>query len=99
MRGALPDAEQRAHAELAHRLDVENLDADAELAQRRGAARELGRIEDVRRLVDEIAREHDAVARPPAGSLQARRAPATSATASVSRALLGPSSPSLRLVL
>ena len=61
VRGALPDAEQRAHAELAHRLDVENLDADAELAQGRGAAGELGRIEHVRRLVDEIARQHDAV--------------------------------------
>ena len=36
---ALPDAEQRAHAELAHRLLVENLDLDAELlsaAARRG---------------------------------------------------------------
>ena len=29
---ALADAEQRAHAELGHRLDVEDLDLDAELA-------------------------------------------------------------------
>ena len=33
LRRALADAEQRAHAELRHRLDVEHLDLDAELAQ------------------------------------------------------------------
>ena len=33
LRGALRDAEQRAHAELRHRLDVEHLDIDAELAR------------------------------------------------------------------
>jgi len=32
VRRALPDAEQRAHAELAHRFHVENVDRDAELA-------------------------------------------------------------------
>ena len=36
---ALPDAEQRVHAELLHRLDVEHLDGDAELLQTAGAAR------------------------------------------------------------
>ena len=46
---------------LLHRLDVEHLDLDAELAQRAGAARELDRIEHVGRLVDEIARHEHAV--------------------------------------
>ena len=41
-------------------LHVEDLDPDAELAQLRGAARELDRIENVGRLVDEVARQHDA---------------------------------------
>ena len=40
---------------------VEHLDLDAELAQRCGAAGEFRRIEDVRRLVDEIARENHTV--------------------------------------
>ena len=60
-RRALRDAEQRAHAELGHRLHVEDLDLDAELAQLRGALGEFLRIEDIRRLVDEVARDHDAV--------------------------------------
>ena len=59
-RRALADAEQRTHAELAQRPHVEHLDADAELAQRGRAARQFHRIEDVRRLVDEVAREHHA---------------------------------------
>ncbi len=45
------DAEQRAHAELGHRLLVEDLDLNAELAQLRRALGELFRIKDIRRLV------------------------------------------------
>ena len=60
-RRALRDAEQRAHAEFGHRLDVENLDLDAELAQLAGAAREFLGVEHVRRLVDEFARDDDAI--------------------------------------
>ena len=43
--GALADAEQRVHAELLHRRDVEHLDLDAELlqAERRGARIPPGR--------------------------------------------------------
>ncbi len=51
-----PTAEQRVHAELLHRRDVEHLDRDAELLQRGGAPRELGGIEHVGRLVDQVAR-------------------------------------------
>ena len=58
---SLPDAEQRAHAEFRERLLVQNLDRDAGLAQRRCAAREFFRVENIRRLVDEIARHHDAL--------------------------------------
>ena len=61
-RRALADAEQRVHAELLHRLDVEHLDVDAGLLQHGHAAGEFFRIEDVGRLVDEIARhQHAAV--------------------------------------
>jgi hypothetical protein len=60
MLGALPDADERVHAELFHLLDVEHLDADAEFLQIAGAAGEFFRVEHVRRLVDEIARDHDA---------------------------------------
>src|SRR5260370_1441999 len=59
--GALPDPEQRVHAELPHCRDVEHLDDDAELLQISRAARELLGIEHVRGLVGEIAREHDAI--------------------------------------
>ena len=60
-RRALGDPEQRAHPELGHRLDVENLDTDAKLAQLAGAAREFLGKKHVRRLVDEIARGDDAL--------------------------------------
>ena len=59
--GALRDAEQRAHAELAHLLLAEDLDLDAELLQRLGALGELLRPEHVGRLVDEIAGQDDAL--------------------------------------
>src|SRR5262249_56165332 len=67
VRRALADAEQRIHAELAHGLRVENLDGHAELAQIPGAAGKFLRIEDIRRLVDEVAGEHHALGqgRPP----------------------------------
>ena len=42
-------------------LHVEHVDADAELAQLRRAARELDREKNVRRLVDEIARQDHAL--------------------------------------
>ncbi len=61
LRRALGDAEQRAHAKFRHRLDVENLDVDAELAQLAGAAGEFLGKQHVRRLVDEFARDDDAV--------------------------------------
>src|SRR5262249_59538520 len=61
-RRAEADPQQRVHAELAHGLDVEHLDADTDLLQRADAARELLRIKDVARLVGEAARE----AHPPA---------------------------------
>ena len=66
---ALADAEQRVHAELLHRLDVEHLDRDAELLQRRGAAGEFLRIEHVGRLVDQVARH---ACTPSATGLRAR---------------------------
>ena len=58
---ALSDAEQRTHAELLHGRHIEYLDIDAELSQARRPAREFAGIEHVRRLVDEIARQHHAV--------------------------------------
>ena len=61
LRRALADAEQRAHAELGHRLDVEHLDLDADLLELAGAAREFDREKHVRRLVDEFARDDHAV--------------------------------------
>ena len=57
---ALPHAEQGIHAELLHRLDVEHLDRDAVLLQRGRAPGEFVRIEDVGRLVDEVARDDGA---------------------------------------
>ena len=60
-RRALADAEQRAHAEFGHRLDVEHVDIDAELPELAGAAREFDRIEHVRRFVDELARDDHAI--------------------------------------
>ena len=42
---------------------VENLDENAEFSQVRRAARELPRIKHIRRLVDEVARQHDAVSK------------------------------------
>jgi hypothetical protein len=61
--GAPSPARRRAArpCRASHRLDVEHLDLDAELAQLAGAAREFLRIEHVRRLVDEVARDDDAV--------------------------------------
>ena len=61
VRGALADAEQRAHAELHHRLVVEDLDLDAELGSAFARGGEFGRKEHVRRLVDEVAREKHAL--------------------------------------
>ena len=56
-----PDREQRVHPQFAHRLLVERLHVDAELLQRFGAIGELDGKEDVRRLVDQIAGQFDAV--------------------------------------
>ena len=61
MGGALTDAEQRAHAELAHRRYVKHFDPDPQLCQARGAAGEFAGEQHVRRLVDEVARQNDAV--------------------------------------
>ena len=59
-RRALADAEQRIHAELLHRLEVEHFDRDTEFLQRARAAREFLRIEDVGGLIDQIARQQHA---------------------------------------
>ena len=59
-RGSSADPEQGVHAELSHRLLVENVHLDSELVQRFGAIGEFGGKEDVRRLIDEIARKIDA---------------------------------------
>ena len=61
MCGALADTEQRSHAELLHGRHIKNLDKNAEFSQFRRAACELPRIKDVSRLVDEVARQDDAV--------------------------------------
>ncbi len=61
LRRTLSDAEQRAHSEFRHGLDVEYLDVDAELAELAGAARELHGIEYVRRLIHEFACHDDAI--------------------------------------
>ncbi len=61
LRRALRDTEQRAHSEFLHGLDVENLDVDTELAQLPGAARKFHGIENVGRLVDEVARGDDTI--------------------------------------
>ena len=57
------DREKRSHADRLEAGLVENLDLDAELAQRLAAAGEFLGIEHIRRLVHEIAREVDAVDR------------------------------------
>ena len=54
---ALADREEGAHANLAQCLLVQDLDLDPHLGEGLGAARELLRPEDVRRLVDEVAGE------------------------------------------
>ena len=56
-RRALPDAEQRVHAELLQRGHVEHLDRDAGFLERLRAAGEFLRVEDVGRLVDQVARQ------------------------------------------
>ncbi len=65
---ALADAQQRVHAELAHRLLVEDLDFDAMLSEACGALGEGFGKEDVGRLVDQSARQFDAL-----GEGEARR--------------------------
>ncbi len=62
---ALPHGKQRAHAELLQRLGPQQLHLHAELGQRLGARGELGGPEHVGGLVDEIARERDALAMRP----------------------------------
>src|SRR5207244_7435498 len=57
LRRALGDTEQGAHAELLHRLDVAHLDLAAALLELAGAARKFSRVQHVRRLVDEFARD------------------------------------------
>ena len=59
---ALADREQRAHAELLQRRLVQHFDRDPELFQARRAAGKLLGMEHVRRLVDEVPRQHDASA-------------------------------------
>src|SRR5690606_15626198 len=54
---ALAHAEKRGHAELLHLLLTQHLDLEAVLLQRLHALREAFRIDDVRRLVDEIPRQ------------------------------------------
>jgi hypothetical protein len=49
--------QKRAHAELGHGLDVEDLDVDTELSQFPGAAGKLLGIEHVRWLIDEVTGE------------------------------------------
>ena len=66
--GALADAEQRVHAELLHRLEVEHFDRDAGFFQRQRAAGEFFRIEHVGGFVHEVARQQHA-----AGDRLARR--------------------------
>ena len=53
----MPDAKQRTHTELLHGLVIEDIHLDAELRQLLGAFGETFGIEDVRRFVDEAARE------------------------------------------
>ena len=82
------------------RLLVENLDRDAGLAQGRCAAREFFRIENIRGLVDEIARHDDALGdRFALGPGLARRRDVVTSTPIVTLTLLARSSPSLVLVL
>ena len=58
--GALAHAEQRAHAELGHRGDIEHFDLEAEFGQLLDAVGVAFRVEDVRRFADEVAGEFDA---------------------------------------
>jgi hypothetical protein len=59
---ALADAQQAAHAQLPSRLFTEDLDLQAEGLERLDPFGELDRIEDVRRLGDQIAGEVDRLA-------------------------------------
>ncbi len=59
--GTATDGEDRAHAELLHGGDVEQLDLHAELGQHLHARAELFRIEDIGRLVGEVAGEMHAL--------------------------------------
>ena len=56
----LGNAQQRTHAELLHFLLGQDLDLDAERRQGLGTRGKFHRAEDVGRLVDKIAGEHDA---------------------------------------
>ena len=78
--GPWPTASSARMPSFSQRLLVENLDLDAELRERRGAVRELLGPEHVRRLVDEVAGDADALGEAVA-ALAALRAAAGSATA------------------
>src|SRR5271166_1192756 len=54
-RGPAAYAEQRVHAQLSHRLLIEDVHLDSEALQPLGAIGEFGGKEHVRRLVDEVA--------------------------------------------
>ena len=58
---SLTNAEKRAHAELFHVFDVEDLDLDAKLLEGFRFLRQLDRPQNIGRLVDEIASHVDAV--------------------------------------
>ena len=60
---ALPDGEQRAHAERLQLGLLQHLDLDAEVAQRLEPLGEVGGGQDVGRLVDEVAGEEHALGR------------------------------------
>src|SRR6202040_2258014 len=68
LRGALGNAEQRAHSQSLHSVDIEHFDADAELAQLAGAAGGFHTKKKGRRLIDKIARGDDALDDMRAGS-------------------------------
>jgi hypothetical protein len=61
VRTALADAEQRIHPELLHRRHVEDLDLDAELLQLQRALGRFVRVQNIRRLVDKVAGDEDAL--------------------------------------
>ena len=58
---ALAHAEQRAETLFLHFGFAQHLDLQAQLGQRLGAAREFGRMKDIGRLVDQVARQRDAI--------------------------------------